>query len=175
MHNVLTRLNNVVFFALTVLVSMAIMAAMSTYLHEGVPDIKLLKVSKLKTLRNHGGVDRALMTFDLEADMRPAFNWNVKQLFVYVLAEYKSEKNSLNQIVVWDKIVESENMEEDAVIKLKKQSVKYALIDQGAELRNKTINFSLAWDHMPYTGRLYQGIGAGKQYKFPGKYKLKDD
>ena len=176
MHNVWTRLNSVVFFALTVLLAMAVMTAFSTYLHEGSPSVKVLKVSKLKTLRNHAGVDRALMTLDIEADFRAAFNWNVKQLFVYVVAEYESKKNPLNQIVVWDKIVESKD---DAYIKLKRHSVKYALIDQGAELRNKTINFVLAWDHMPYTGRLYQGRGddveSKHKYKFPGKYKLSEN
>ena len=43
--------------------------------------------------------------FDLDADLSPVFNWNVKQLFVYVTAEYKSKTNELNQVVIWDKIV----------------------------------------------------------------------
>lgn len=78
--------------------------------------------------RNHGGVDRALLSFDLVAgmsttnrirdeftisksdlhilvpfnsfsnqnnfeDLSPAFHWNIKQLFVFVVAEYESEAN----------------------------------------------------------------------------------
>ena len=63
--------------------------------------------------RQHGGQDRALLSFDLEAgfinqysicisalmsrmtaiDLRPAFHWNLKQLFVFVLAEYESKAN----------------------------------------------------------------------------------
>jgi hypothetical protein len=27
------------------------------------------------------------------ADLSPAFNWNIKQLFVFLVAEYKTSKN----------------------------------------------------------------------------------
>ena len=33
------------------------------------------------------------------------WNWNVKQLFVYVTAEYETKPNVLNQVVVWDTII----------------------------------------------------------------------
>jgi signal peptidase complex subunit 3 len=39
---------------------------------------------------------------------------------------------TLNQVIIWDKIVQAG---ENKVLKLKKEFVKYALIDQGAELR----------------------------------------
>jgi signal peptidase complex subunit 3 len=32
------------------------------------------------------------------ADLAPAFDWNVKQLFVFVVAEYRSKTNPLNQV-----------------------------------------------------------------------------
>ena len=171
MHNFWVRANTVVLFALSVLMAMATMCAMSTYLHTGVPDVKVLKVNSIKTLRNHGGVDRALLYFDVHADLRPAWHWNLKQLFVYVVAEYESDANPVNQVVIWDKIVESS---EDAVLKIKKQPVKYALIDQGAELRNKEVSLKLKWDHMPFTGGVYQGEGLGSNYTFPAKYVLKE-
>ena len=41
----------------------------------------------------------------IDADLRSVFNWNVKQLFVYITAEYETEANVLNQVVVWDTIV----------------------------------------------------------------------
>lgn len=46
------------------------------------------------------------MTFDLEADLRSVFSWNTKQLFVFLQAEYETEENGVNQIVLWDNIVE---------------------------------------------------------------------
>jgi len=132
--------------------------------------IKTLRMSHLKTLRNHGGQDRAVLELDLDADLRPAFHWNLKQLFVYVVAEYESKRNKLNQVVIWDAIIQSAD---DAHIRFKEQSVKYALIDQGAELRNKTITLKLQWDHMPLTGRMYIHERIGSQFTLPAKYVLK--
>ena len=34
-------------------------------------------------------MDRALLSFDIHADMEPAFHWNIKQLFVYVVGAMK--------------------------------------------------------------------------------------
>lgn len=61
-------------------------------------------------------MDRALLYFDLDADLRPAFHWNIKQLFVFVVAEYESKANPLNQVIVWDMIVKSP---EEAVLKVR--------------------------------------------------------
>jgi signal peptidase complex subunit 3 len=132
MHNVWVRLNAVIFFALTVLLALAIVCAFSTYFHYDTPVVKTLKLNTLKSLRNHGGVDRALMSFDLNADLSPAWHWNIKQLFVFVVAEYTSSMNPLNQVIIWDKIVKSKA---ESHLKYTNEFVKYALIDQGAELR----------------------------------------
>jgi signal peptidase complex subunit 3 len=132
MHNIWVRLNAVIFFALTVLLVLASLCAFSTFLHTVTPQVKTLKLNTLKSLRNHGGVDRALLSFDINADLTPAFHWNIKQLFVFVVAEYESTLNPLNQVIIWDKIVKSK---EEAHLKLNNEFVKYALIDQGAELR----------------------------------------
>ena len=66
-----------------------------------------LELKTLRSLKSHGGVDRALLSFDIHADMRPAFHWNIKQLFVYVVASYETESKKVNQVVVWDKILEA--------------------------------------------------------------------
>ena len=44
--------------------------------------------------------------FDMTADMRALFTWNTKLIFLYITAEYKTELNALNQIVIWDYIIE---------------------------------------------------------------------
>ena len=51
------------------------------------------------------GHDQAILNLGINADLRSVFNWNVKQLFVYITAEYETEANVLNQVVVWDTIV----------------------------------------------------------------------
>ena len=117
--------------------------------------VKKLELRTLKSLKSHGGVDRALFSFDLHVDFRPAFHWNIKQLFAYVVASYETEDKKINQVVVHDKIIEAI----DPVKELKYDNVfvKYALVDQGDDLRGKDIKLQLMWDHMPITGLLYMG------------------
>ena len=50
--------------------------------------------------------DLGFLTFDLQADLAPLFNWNVKQLFLYLTAEYETQANAVNQVVLWDKIIQ---------------------------------------------------------------------
>mmetsp|Transcript_23139 Transcript_23139/g.31695 ORF Transcript_23139/g.31695 Transcript_23139/m.31695 type:complete len:170 (-) Transcript_23139:85-594(-) len=168
MHNIWVRLNAVIFFGLTVLLVLAGLCAFSTYFHEEKPDIKVLRLNTLKSLRQHGGQDRALLSFDIQADLRPAFHWNLKQLFVFVLAEYESNANPLNQVIIWDKIIKSPS---EAYLRETNEFVKYALIDQGKELRNKTISLRLMWDCMPLTGRIYVESEQKSSFTLPANYK----
>ena len=73
----------------------------------------------------------------------------------------------LNQVVVWDSII---TQKEDAYLKDEDIRVKYALIDQGDELRGKNITLRLMWDHMPVTGRLYVGDETKSSFALPDEY-----
>lgn len=42
--------------------------------------------------------DLGFLTFDLKTDLTGLFNWNVKQLFLYLTAEYNTPNNELNQV-----------------------------------------------------------------------------
>ena len=51
--------------------------------------------------------------------------------------------------------------------------VKYALVDQGDELRGKDVKLQLMWDHMPITGLLYMGeqpIEEASSFTLPTEY-----
>ena len=37
--------------------------------------------------------DLGFFNFDLDVDLAPLFNWNVKQLFLYLTAEYTTKQN----------------------------------------------------------------------------------
>lgn len=133
--------------------------------------INKLELRTLKSLKSHGGVDRALLSFDIDVDMAPAFHWNVKQLFVYVVASYETESKKVNQVVIWDKILEAINP--DKHIRDENVFVKYALVDQGDELRGKEVKLQLMWDHMPITGFLYMGEQPSEtmtQFTLPAEY-----
>lgn len=43
--------------------------------------------------------DLGFLTFDLKTDLTDLFNWNVKQLFLYLTAEYQTPNNVLNQVI----------------------------------------------------------------------------
>ena len=71
MHTVWVRLNAVVFFGLTVLLCLSILAALSKIGHSNKykPIIHTLQLNNMKSLKNHGGVDRALLSFDLHVSL----------------------------------------------------------------------------------------------------------
>ncbi|KAL9591942.1 MAG: hypothetical protein Q9179_007219, partial [Wetmoreana sp. 5 TL-2023] len=54
--------------------------------------------------------DYAHIRFDLDADLTSLFNWNTKQLFVWVAATYpaKTRSEPQSQAVIWDAIINSE-------------------------------------------------------------------
>merc|ERR1740117_1150263 len=125
-------------------------------------------MNRLKSLRNHGGVDRAFIYFDISADLETVFNWNVKQLFLFVVAEYESTTNKVNQVVIWDKIITEK---ENAKLELTNVPNKYYLTDQRDELRNTEITLSLRWDIMPITGVLAEHQQGNYTHTLPSKYK----
>ena len=87
MHSFWQRLNAIFFYALSVLGFLAFTAAGSTYFHEADPRISL-SVKKIMLRKIPGqGHDQAILSLQIDADLRSIFNWNVKQLFVYVTAE----------------------------------------------------------------------------------------
>ena len=49
--------------------------------------------------------DRATIKFDLDADLRDAFDWNVKQLFVFITASYNTTARPQNEATIWATVV----------------------------------------------------------------------
>lgn len=52
----------------------------------------------MKFSRRFGSVggkpkENSKLIFDLESDLTPLFNWNTKQVFVYLTAEYPGKSN----------------------------------------------------------------------------------
>ena len=105
MHSFWQRLNAIFFFTLSCLGFLSFLGAGMTYWHVSDPRIEL-SLEKIVLRKIYGaGHDQAVLTLGIDADLRSVFNWNVKQLFVYVTAEYETEANVLNQVVVWDTII----------------------------------------------------------------------
>ena len=92
------------------------------------------------------------LTFDLQADLTPLFNWNVKQLFLYLTAEYETKNNVVNQVVLWDKIIQRG---ENAILDYRSMNTKYYFWDDGNGLLNhQNVTMTLSWNIIPNAGNL---------------------
>ena len=45
-------------------------------------------------------LDLTLYNYDLRVDMSKSFHWNVKMIFLYLVAEYENSDNAVNQVCV---------------------------------------------------------------------------
>ncbi|EJD00644.1 signal peptidase [Fomitiporia mediterranea MF3/22] len=104
--------------------------------------------------RNH---EFSFVRFNVSADLTPLFNWNTKQLFLYIGAEFTSADGTQNEVVIWDRIV---RRKEDAVINVSSKS-KYVLRDMARTFEKVSpANYTLKYNVMPYIGLLTYGEAA---------------
>jgi len=97
------------------------------------------------------------------------FNWNVKQLFLYLTAEYETPNNKLNQVVLWDKII---LRGENALLDYRSMNTKYYFWDDGNGLVNhKIITMTLPWNIISNAGNLPRIMSNGMHsFLFPEQY-----
>ncbi|RHZ69587.1 hypothetical protein CDV55_106357 [Aspergillus turcosus] len=116
MHSSLNRAQGVFGFFTTVALVVAGVAALSVLLypaHDAKAEVALKNVQVIKGRPNYYSTKKeeyAQIRFDLNADLSSLFNWNTKQLFVYVYASYPSsdKKSSLlpnSESIIWDTII----------------------------------------------------------------------
>ncbi|KFV64186.1 Signal peptidase complex subunit 3, partial [Dryobates pubescens] len=134
--------------------------------------------------------DLGFITFDITADilnektrlckynmvfflthlhLQSIFDWNVKQLFLYLSAEYSTKNNALNQVVLWDKIM---LRGDNPRLFLKDMKSKYFFFDDGNGLKgNRNITLTLSWNVVPNAGILPLVTGSGHvSVPFPDTY-----
>ncbi|CAL9733638.1 signal peptidase complex subunit 3 [Monosporozyma servazzii] len=99
------------------------------------------------------------VNFDLDTDLTSLFNWNTKQIFVYLTAEYNNTKQTTsNEVTFWDKIITDPN---DAILNLTNVKSKYNVWDVSENLSGKDLNFKLNWNIQPWVGPLINGHADG--------------
>ncbi|PRT57105.1 Microsomal signal peptidase subunit 3 [Wickerhamiella sorbophila] len=113
----------------------------------------------MRTSRRFGSTgkpkENVRIVFDLDADLSPLFNWNTKQVFVYLTAEYGGAREDIsNEVTFWDKIITSKA---DAKLALQNERSKYSIWDvkESFEGRNATVH--LHWNLQPKVGFLVYG------------------
>ncbi|XP_054717849.1 signal peptidase complex subunit 3-like [Uloborus diversus] len=174
MNTVLSRANAIFAFTLSVLAGLTFLCFLSTVLKDYRGDVSISTVKAVvknvpdfsaSRLKN----DLGFVTLDLKADLNHLFNWNVKQLFLYLIAEYTTENNVINQVVLWDKII---RRNENASINYQKINPKYYFWDDGNGLRgNSNITLYLSWNIIPNAGSLPNIMGDGRhKFSFPEEY-----
>ncbi|KAM7432589.1 Signal peptidase complex subunit 3 [Porites harrisoni] len=101
--------------------------------------------------------------------MKGIFNWNVKQLFLYLTAEYSTKNNKFNQVVIWDKII---LRGDNALLNYHGMNTKYYFFDDGLGLKgNKNVSLYLSWNVIPNAGVLPLISQLNKFYfDFPNEY-----
>ncbi|KAH3668930.1 hypothetical protein OGAPHI_002685 [Ogataea philodendri] len=178
MFSLFQRAQTVSNYVLTLVTTMAAVISLSWLLqlhfsaHGEIPaTIAINKaVNTMKYSRNFGGRPNAgkenvRVAFDLNADLSSLFNWNTKQVFVYLVADYEGKDSQESKVVFWDKIVETK---QDAVLDLTDIRSKYSVWDYSPTLHNKTATFKLEYNIQPYVGPLIWGTAdASTQLQFP--------
>ncbi|XP_019438924.1 PREDICTED: signal peptidase complex subunit 3B-like [Lupinus angustifolius] len=88
-------------------------------------------------------------------------------VFVFLAAEYETKKNALNQISLWDGIIQSKEHAKFWT----HTSNKYRFIDQGSNLRGKKFNLTMHWHVMPKTGKMLADKIVIPGYRLPEEYR----
>ena len=175
MYTAWNRVNAVFFFAVSVVISLSAGSWVTSLWLPSKPLIRTLKIRALKNFRSQREsrhpetMDRAVLAFDLDADLRSVFNWNVKQLFVYVSASYDTTSvgGGPSDVVIWDTIIANASV---AQLRLDNVFNKYPLVARRADLKGAAVTFSISWDIMPTTGLLTRETMRMSRIRLPTSY-----
>ncbi|KIJ18509.1 hypothetical protein PAXINDRAFT_167116 [Paxillus involutus ATCC 200175] len=162
MHSIYARFNGVSALWSTCLMALLAAVTLSSFVFTADPkgkvDLASLKVFNAKAKRYpYKEEEFGFVKFNITADLRPLFNWNTKQLFVYLEAEYTNAQGVNNSVVLWDRIV---RRKEDANI-VQSPKNKYKFRELSRSFKNASpAEFSLKYNVMPYVGVLTYGEAA---------------
>ncbi|KAI9828436.1 MAG: hypothetical protein M1832_002864 [Thelocarpon impressellum] len=194
MHSTLVRAQNVFGLFTTVAFFVALLTALSVLLAPQHPTAALAvrnvqvydpssalppktadwrRASRARGRPHYGStkkVEYAQIRFDMSADLSSLFTHNTKQLFVYVLAHYPSDRPGTpeSSAVIWDQIIpaaaeSNPNLADGAtarketrgIVRLRDQKAKYQIADPSGKLaERKNVTLSLGWNVQPWVGAL---------------------
>jgi len=176
MHSWTFRLNAIFTFTVSALGALSALNVLSVAFLDPSPltTIENVKLQRLPGSGPNRANAEARVMFDMKADMRQLFDWNTKLVFVYVTAEYETQINGLNQVVIWDYIVEDIKHAEFTVGKhqsmlLPRHHNEYPLIDQGRGIRSSKgpVKLTFNWCVMPIVGFITRRKEGKAEFEFP--------
>mmetsp|Transcript_8619 Transcript_8619/g.15950 ORF Transcript_8619/g.15950 Transcript_8619/m.15950 type:complete len:152 (+) Transcript_8619:131-586(+) len=148
MHTATYRMNAVLTMAFSGLIVLCFAVALTEIFFHSDPSVDL-RLNNVHYFKQHRRNDEMVLSFNMKSDLSSCFGWNTKQLFAYIKIVYETKKHGRNEVIVWDTIIRSR---EEAGIDDTFMS-KYKLVDNGADLRGRNVNVTLAWNVMPYIGK----------------------
>ncbi|KAL7747247.1 Signal peptidase complex subunit [Sorochytrium milnesiophthora] len=167
MHSLTSRLNIIFSAASTVLCVVAAIVAITSYAFLPVqPTQPEISVSSVRLLPHsdrlrthfhnyfHRPAHYGLVHFNLTADFTPVFNWNVKQVFAYLVLEYSTPGFERNQIVLWDTIIQNKDDAHLVVAEHNEYAINDFKYQSSRRLDNQAATLKLAWNVMPHVGVL---------------------
>ncbi|ORY79064.1 signal peptidase 22kDa subunit [Protomyces lactucae-debilis] len=177
MYSAWQRLQSAFSFFTSLLLVLGGLVALSSVLYRDSPQIgkvditkTVVKYSRAPRSYNPAQQEYAHVTFDLQADFTPLFNdWNTKQVFAYLVAEYAAlpkpvagtvAKWKENKVTVWDAIIQTPKK---AKVSLAKKRNKYPIGDIAKVFDGRNATFTLYWNTMPHVGKLRWGSYKGSQ------------
>ncbi|AOA64967.1 Subunit of signal peptidase complex (Spc1p, Spc2p, Spc3p, Sec11p) [Komagataella phaffii GS115] len=173
MFNIIQRIQSLSNFYLTVSILLCIVTTVvsiiSMFLDEtsSIPaQLSNVVIStNLKYSRSFGSVggrpkENSKILFDLDMDLAPLFNWNTKQLFVQLVAEYPtSVADDGAKVTYWDSIITEKKY---ARVHVNKQRGKYSVWDVSDSFQGRNATVKLKWNLQPYVGFLFFGQTKGE-------------
>mmetsp|Transcript_95888 Transcript_95888/g.184246 ORF Transcript_95888/g.184246 Transcript_95888/m.184246 type:complete len:179 (-) Transcript_95888:158-694(-) len=164
------RANTIFCSFVTVLGTMAGLNHLTSYLPAFAPTptakVNLNKVHDL-TVNTYLNMDQSTLSFDINHNLTSEFNWNMNQLFVYLVATYNSSSNVRNEVTLWDRIVSNEK---EAMLSARQLMVEYPMRDQHKELRGQNIRLHIRYRTMPITGIMYTKEVGTTDFKAANEY-----
>lgn len=156
----------------TVLFAVATLNHITSYFYSPAPLAKIsipknnaVEYSHYKSYNS----DQVKFEFDLTLDLTSEFNWNVNQIYVFVVATYETKKNKKNEVVIYDKILRDLK---DYKLDLKNSKIKYALRDEFAgSLADLDITLTVRYQVMPIFGLLrIKELPNKARFRVPSEY-----
>ncbi|KAI0929776.1 hypothetical protein AcW1_008630 [Taiwanofungus camphoratus] len=176
MHTIYARINNVSAFLSSCLMVLLAAIALSSFIFTADPKGELTVASVQVVPGNarryaNKQQEFAFINFNITTDLSSLFNWNTKQLFLYLSAEYTNKQGVVNEVVIWDRIV---RQREDAHLAVVGRN-KYVFRELSASFRNiPPANYTLKYNIMPHVGVLTYGEAArtSEPVPFPDQRQL---
>lgn len=156
----------------TVLFTIASLNHFTSYFYHASPSgsISVVESSKVDFAEfKPYHADQVRFSFDMSVDLSTEYNWNVNQIYLFVVATYETDKNKKNEVVIYDRILRTV---EEFSFSLKNQRVKYPLRDEHKNtLAGRKVKLSIRYQLMPIFGFMrIRELPSESTFKIPDEY-----